>query len=167
MTTSAWGGGDVHLVGSDRQAVPDLPHRQTGHAGEQRREQALVGGVQVLDQDEGQPGRGGEWPQELREGLQAPGRGPDADNGTGGLGRERLARRLARWWGGYGLRRGGVGVGLVRHGAFLLTVSGRRRRCRGEDSRATPAPASARSIREAGACRGAMAPSIGGRVRGL
>ena len=71
---------DVEMVGRQRRSVGGLAHGHRRVRGEQVDHHALVGRVEMLDQDEGHAVAGGHPVHQLAAGLQATGRGADADN---------------------------------------------------------------------------------------
>ena len=62
-------------------SIPDFMHRHGGGPGEQFRQNALVRGVQVLDQDESHPGIGRQSPEQIGESFEAAGRCADSHDG--------------------------------------------------------------------------------------
>jgi hypothetical protein len=68
------------MVRLDPDAVGDLHDSHLRMRRQQRRQRAFVVRRQVLDQHQDQPGIGGRGFQELGEGLEAAGRGADADD---------------------------------------------------------------------------------------
>jgi hypothetical protein len=59
----------IDLARRHRHAVLNLPDRQQGDAGEQLREDASVGRIQVLDEDQGEADPGGQMLEHLRAGF--------------------------------------------------------------------------------------------------
>jgi hypothetical protein len=59
----------IELARLHHRAILHLPDRQRGDAGKQLREEAGVGRVQVLDEDQGQADPGGQMRQHLRAGF--------------------------------------------------------------------------------------------------
>ena len=75
------GGDHVDLVRRDLHAVPDLDDLHGGGALEELHHDPLVGGVEVLDDDEGDAASRGHVLQEELQRLEAAGGGADADDG--------------------------------------------------------------------------------------
>jgi len=71
---------DIQVPGFDRHPVRGLQHRQGGALGQQVHEQAVLGGVEVLDQDEGHRRIGGQGVQQLPAGLKLTGRCAHGDD---------------------------------------------------------------------------------------
>ena len=78
---------DVDVVRLDRGAVLGLADRHRRGLGQRVAQEARVGGIEVLDEDERHPAVGGEVLEELGERLEPPGRGADADDREPGAGR--------------------------------------------------------------------------------
>ncbi len=96
----AVGRNDVGAVRPHHHAVLDLEDLHAGVALDQIGEDALVVGREVLHQHEGHAGIrvGRDGGEERLEGRQTAGRGADADDGEGRLGRW-LGNRFGRWLG--------------------------------------------------------------------
>ncbi len=77
---------DVDVVGLDAHAVQRLGNRHRGRAGEEGRQDALVGRGQVLHEHKRRAGVRGQVLQQLPEGLEAAGGSADANDGKGILG---------------------------------------------------------------------------------
>ena len=69
------GGQDIDVIGLRHRAVPGFRHRQHGGLAEDLGQHAVLLGREVLQQDEGHARVLGQVPQEIGEGLQAPGGG--------------------------------------------------------------------------------------------
>lgn len=86
----AVGRDDIDVIRLDGHPVLDSHHRHRGDALQQLRQGALVGGVEMLDDDEGQTA--GRWhlPEKQLQRLQSAGGSADADNREGRARRCRL-----------------------------------------------------------------------------
>ncbi len=71
---------DIQVLRLDRHPLRGLQDRHGGVLGQQLHQQALMAGVEVLDQDERHPSRGGESVQQPGAGLQPAGRLADRDH---------------------------------------------------------------------------------------
>ena len=71
---------DVDVIGLDRRLVGSLAHRELRIAGKNLAEHALVGGVQMLNEDHRDPAILGQRAQQFGECFQAAGRRADADD---------------------------------------------------------------------------------------
>ena len=117
----------IDAVRCDLLAVPDLDDRHGGGALEQLHHDALVGRVQVLDDDKGHAAACRHVPQKQLQRLEPPGRGADADDGE----------RLRCSW---EQRSGGAGAagpffrifgpdGFFMGGILITAEEGRRSTC--------------------------------------
>ena len=79
----------INVVGDQWASVARFGHRHRGMLGQQLDHQALVVGVEMLDDDEGHPTEGGQRVEQPRGGLQPACRRADRDDGQG--------RRLCGW----------------------------------------------------------------------
>jgi len=75
------GSDDVNVIGRDRGRPAHLDHRQPGAAAEQLGQVALVGGIQMGGDDEGDAGTRRHGAEHLLERLEAARRGPYTDDG--------------------------------------------------------------------------------------
>ena len=87
-------GGDAHVevrrdhvnaIGLDPHGLGDLDDGHLGGGGEELGEYALVGGGEVLDEDDGHAGVVGEVLEEQLEGFESAGGGADGDDGEVGF----------------------------------------------------------------------------------
>jgi len=74
---------DINMVGLDFYPVLDLDDRHGGIALQQFHQDALVGRVQVLDDDKAETTPFGYMRKELLQGLQPPGGSAKTDDGKG------------------------------------------------------------------------------------
>lgn len=74
----AWN--DVDVIRLDRLVVLDFAHRKRRGASENLHERALVLWIEMLHEHEPQAGVEWQRPEKLRERLEPPGRGADADD---------------------------------------------------------------------------------------
>lgn len=75
----------VKLVWFDRHAVGRLTHLHRGMAGQELDQHALMGGVEMLDQNQRHAVTGGQCVEQFAARIQAAGRRPDADHGEAGV----------------------------------------------------------------------------------
>lgn len=71
---------DVEVLAFDRHPVLRLPHGQGRRSGEQIHHQTFVGGIEMLDEDEGHAGAGGKRSDQARARFEPARRGADADD---------------------------------------------------------------------------------------
>ena len=75
----------VHVIGFHRHIVGHLAHRHGGGAGENLRQQAVVFGVEMLHENDGQAGIGRQIGQQMFENFQPAGGAANAGHWDGGL----------------------------------------------------------------------------------
>src|SRR5439155_22759667 len=83
---------DVEMVRLDLRPILSLVDPDPACAGNELRQGALVGRIEVLDQDEGHAGVGGQLPEEQATRLETAGRGADPDDGEARLAEARSFR---------------------------------------------------------------------------
>ena len=76
---------DIKVVALEQDAVRCLRHRHRRVRGEQRHEQTVVGGIEMLNEDEGHAVAVRQSPNQLGAGFQASGRRADARHGQRGV----------------------------------------------------------------------------------
>lgn len=74
------GRNDINMIGLDAHAAGDFLDAHGGFLGEQFGEEAVMLGVEMLDEDEGHAGIGGQVGDEFGEGFDAAGGGADSGN---------------------------------------------------------------------------------------
>lgn len=83
----------IEVFRHDEHTIMRLRHRQRGVRRQEFDQEAFMGGVEVLHQDEGKAGRLGECGDEIPAGLQPAGRSADGDDGLRSAGKKMCRRR--------------------------------------------------------------------------
>lgn len=80
----AWGD-DVQVFRRDDHTIGRLRHGKRGVRRQEFDQKAFVGGIEVLDQNEGKAGRRGKRAKEMPAGVQAASRSADSDDSDDGF----------------------------------------------------------------------------------